>query len=343
MMLFCSRAAGTYSNPTSVEPLTSSGIKLVICDMAGTTVEEHGAVYRVLRETMNKHGLRGSTKSGPITEDDMHEWHGAAKGEVIRHFLNHSFERSSFVESRPDIAVKDIDDSFEGNIKETYAEPGAVDFICPTLPDWLGKCRSSGIKVALNTGYPSDIQQALLTGLGLDALIDHYISAYETPAGRPAPFMIHRLMEMANICDVRQVAKVGDTVNDILEGRNAGCGLVVGVLSGADSAQALWDAGADIVVQDVTELPVIASPVHQELEAMMMRHAAELEALRQSLDHVKTDANLKRAKADDPISVRVAKSHMHIRELRSGKTSIPISARVADSHTHIQQLRSQLQ
>ena len=54
MMLFCSRAAGTYSNPTSVEPLTSSGIKLVICDMAGTTVEENGLVYRVLRESMVK-------------------------------------------------------------------------------------------------------------------------------------------------------------------------------------------------------------------------------------------------------------------------------------------------
>ena len=51
-----------------------------------------------------------------------------------------------------------------------------------------------------------------------------------------------------------QVAKFGDTVNDIKEGRNAGCGLVVGVLSGADSALDLYDAGADIVVPDVTHI-----------------------------------------------------------------------------------------
>ena len=42
---------------------------------------------------------------------------------------------------------------------------------------------------------------------------------------------VHRLMEQAGVADVSAVAKFGDTVNDVKEGRNAGCGLVVGVLS----------------------------------------------------------------------------------------------------------------
>ena len=87
---------------------------------------------------------------------------------MIRHFLTNSFERSSFVESCPDIEVGDIDSSFEGNIKDLYAQSGAVDFICPDLPRWIGECRANGIQVALNTGYPADIQQALHV-LGLRA------------------------------------------------------------------------------------------------------------------------------------------------------------------------------
>merc|ERR1719379_1450974 len=70
--------------------------------------------------------------------------------------------------------------------------------------------------------------------------------------------MIHRLMEQLRIEDVRRVAKVGDSVRDIEEGVNAGCGLVVGVLSGADKADALFKAGAHIVADCITDLPIPA-------------------------------------------------------------------------------------
>ena len=41
------------------------------------------------------------------------------------------------------------------------------------------------------------------------------------------------LMEECDIPSVSNVAKIGDTTNDMREGKNAGCGLLVGVLSGA--------------------------------------------------------------------------------------------------------------
>ncbi len=60
--------------------------------------------------------------------------------------------------------------------------------------------------------------------------------------------MIHELMRRFRVMDVRKVAKVGDTARDMEEGIFAGCGLVVGVLSGADSLDALVKAGAHIVL-----------------------------------------------------------------------------------------------
>ena len=55
------------------------GYELMVCDMAGTTVEEGGMVYETLREVMIADGLT-------VTEDDMHAWHGAKKEAVLEHF-----------------------------------------------------------------------------------------------------------------------------------------------------------------------------------------------------------------------------------------------------------------
>ena len=49
------------------------------------------------------------------------------------------------------------------------------------------------------------------------------------------------------------MAKVGDTVNDMKEGINAGCKLNIGVLSGADSITDLSEY-TDIILDKITDL-----------------------------------------------------------------------------------------
>ena len=87
-------------------------------------------------------------------------------------------------------------------------------------------------------------------------MVDGWVSAQDVPAGRPSPFMVHRLMEKLGVEDVRRVAKAGDTERDMGEAKNAGCGQAIAVLSGADSEAALRAAGADVVVGNVTQLPL---------------------------------------------------------------------------------------
>ena len=85
--------------------------------------------------------------------------------------------------------------------------------------------------------------------------IDDFISSEDVKMGRPAPYMIHRLMERHHIMNVKYVAKVGDTRDDILEGKNAGCGINIGVLSGAGKAADLL--GADLLVHKITNIDMI--------------------------------------------------------------------------------------
>ena len=117
------------------------------------------------------------------------------------------------------------------------------------------KLRRKDIKIALNTGYSKDIQENLIRKFNLNDCIDDYISSQDVIKGRPKPFMIHELMKRNNIESSRNVVKVGDTKNDILEGIYSKCGLTVGVLSGNSSRYDLL--GADIIVNKIIDLDLL--------------------------------------------------------------------------------------
>jgi phosphonatase-like hydrolase len=209
--------------------------------MAGTTVNEGGIIYVALRESMNKYGLK-------VSEDEMHPWHGAQKSAVMEWFINDRGMQGK-------VSVETLDDELISALEAAYFSADAkIDLISPNLPAYFDKLRMNGMQVALNTGYPDKIQNRILDELGMKGMVDGYTNAYAVSAGRPMPYMVFQLMERLGVSNVKHVAKAGDTVADIGEGRNAGCGLNIGVTSGADSAEQL--SGADIVVPDITCVPL---------------------------------------------------------------------------------------
>lgn len=225
---------------------TLKNIDLLVSDMAGTVVDEGGIVYKTLQRVMVEDGL-------DVPDDAMHPWHGAKKEAVIEHFAIKQGTKPEDLEAR----IVKLSDNFLLAIEDSYfSENSSVRFIDPQLPAWIGNLRAAGVKVAFDTGYPARIQQGLIKKLGFDSMVDGYISAYQVKEGRPYPYMIHHLMEQLGIENVRRVAKVGDSVRDIEEGHNAGCGLVIGVTSGADSAEDLLAAGADVICDVITNIPV---------------------------------------------------------------------------------------
>merc|ERR1711957_555587 len=178
---------------------------------------------------------------------------GAKKEAVIEHFAR----QSGMPEAELEANILKIADTFMNSIDEAYFdEASTIGPIDVGLFGYFRQLQDGGMKIGLDTGYPKHIQEGLVKRLGFDKVVDGYVSSYEVAEGRPYPFMIYRLMEELRIEDVRRVAKVGDSVRDIEEGLNAGCGLVVGVLSGADSAEDLMAAGAHVIARCVTDLPV---------------------------------------------------------------------------------------
>jgi phosphoglycolate phosphatase-like HAD superfamily hydrolase len=91
--------------------------------------------------------------------------------------------------------------------------------------------------VALDTGFSRDILDVLLDRLGWrqDETFDVTVASDEVEHGRPHPDLIQRAMERLGVREPAVVAKIGDTPSDMLQGRAARCGLVVGVTYGTHS------------------------------------------------------------------------------------------------------------
>ena len=212
--------------------------RLLISDMAGTTIQEKGIVYNSLFNTIK-------LIKSDLTKNDIAKFTGHNKIDVIKHFVNKQKMDS------PNVVIRNLNSEFNYYLKKEYMNNPSVQLISPNLPVFFNMLRYNGIKIALNTGYNIDIQNLLVDKLNMINFIDDYISSDEVTKGRPSPYMIHELMERNGVTDINEVVKVGDTVADIREGKNAGCD-TVGVLSGSDSLSMLRKEKPNFVVNNIT-------------------------------------------------------------------------------------------
>lgn len=221
-----------------------STIELIVFDMAGTTVSEGGAVYQCLRDTLAANGLELSAKS-------IDEVKGMDKYEALRILIEKSAMREQLL---PGLDV--IHEDFVERMIEIYRRDPSVGEI-PGASDTFRRLRQAGVKVALNTGFSRDIAQTLIDRLNWerDDLIDASVTSDEVDRGRPSPDMIRLLMMKLGVMDARRIAKVGDTPADLLEGRNAECGLVIGVTKGSCAREQLERFPHDHLIGSVAELP----------------------------------------------------------------------------------------
>jgi phosphoglycolate phosphatase-like HAD superfamily hydrolase len=66
--------------------------------------------------------------------------------------------------------------------------------------------------------------------------------------------MIQLAMEVFDLSNATEVVKVGDSIIDIEEGKNAGCKLSVGITTGAHTREQLKTANPDYIIDDLLEL-----------------------------------------------------------------------------------------
>jgi phosphonatase-like hydrolase len=227
-------------------------IELVVFDMAGTTVYDGDAVNASFRAALAARGI----EANPALVNQVM---GLPKPEAIRILLEQ--DRQQRGASPTPAQIHAIHEDFTKRMRNYYAADPAVREI-PGAAAVFAALRRAGIKVALNTGFFRPIADVLLTRLGwcAPAVIDADVTSDEVPRGRPHPDMIRHLMTRLGIADARRVAKVGDTKADLEEGTNAGCALVIGVITGSFTREQLQACPHTHIVESVVDVPALLLP-----------------------------------------------------------------------------------
>lgn len=208
--------------------------KMYIFDMAGTTVNENGLVYKTLKNVIKDGGFF-------VDDNEFHKFHGKKKFDVIN---SHT---------KDDIHSMQLFHKFEKELKEEYFDNDQVE-VMPYTFETFDKIKNNGDLVCLNTSYPRDIATRLIYKLNLNDGIDDYVCSDDVPRGRPYPYMINYLADKYNIKNCFDVTKVGDTVIDIQEGKNAGTGEQIAVLTGADNRETLEKAQPTRIIETLKDL-----------------------------------------------------------------------------------------
>lgn len=201
-------------------------VKLVVFDLAGTTVKDNNDVGKAFQAALSKYGyVVPLNKINPIM--------GYEKNEAIAKILYaHEPETSKITEG----LVTGIHQEFVTEMIRHYQHADGVSAL-PEVEDTFAALQQMGIQVGLNTGFSREIAEAIVHRLQWreKGLVDHLVGSDEVQRGRPFPYMIQKMMLEDGIEDGNEVVKVGDTEVDVREGQQAGCRYVIGITTGAFS------------------------------------------------------------------------------------------------------------
>jgi len=217
-------------------------IKMIVSDIAGTTIVDTDYVAVAFIEAFLNEGI-------DLTVEEIKPLMGFKKTEAIAMVLE-----SKGVQVNA-IMINRIHDNFQMNMVKFYSTSLEVEAL-PGVETFFQLCKERDIVVTLNSGFPKVIVDVILDRMGWleSGLVSSVIASDEVEHGRPSAEMIEVLMKRHGITDTAEILKVGDTMVDVQEGKNAKCGMVVAVTTGAYKREDLQKFEPDYIIDHFGEL-----------------------------------------------------------------------------------------
>lgn len=224
-------------------PAATAKLKLIVFDVGGTIIQDHGDVPEALESAFAKRGIT-------ITAEEIAAVRGASKREVVRRFAT---ERSKAKGAELDKLIAAVYADFTAKAIEAYNDVPPI----AGAEDAFRSLRTSGYTLATSTGFGREISNSIFRRLNWEQYFIARITSDDVQQGRPAPYMIFHAMEAARVASVPEVLVIGDTPLDLQAGTNAGVRGVVGVLSGASKREKLDPEPHTDIIASVAELPAL--------------------------------------------------------------------------------------
>lgn len=258
----------------------SQTIRLIVFDWAGTTVDFGSrAPAAAFQGVFARHGVE-------VTEAEARAPMGLNKREHLVTMLSSPAVASRWEQvhgrawSEADVDI--MYDEFVPLQLEAIEEHAEL---VPGLLEVVRQLRARNLRIGGTTGYFHAAAQTVAARAAAAGFApDANVCSDDVPRGRPAPWMIYRIMEQLEIWPPAAVIKVGDTIADIEAGLAAGC-WSVGVCDSsslmglseaeynalpederwtrlAQTADLFREAGAHAVLCSLSELPVLVDELN---------------------------------------------------------------------------------
>lgn len=260
-------------------------VKAVIFDWSGTIIDFGSlAPVKVFLELFATHGVA-------LAEAEVRAPMGMLKRDHIRALLEMERVAALWQDVHGAPANEQTIDALNAELEQRMPQVAARHVTpLPGAIEALQHLRDRSIRIGSTTGYTRETMNAVQpaareVGIEVEAL--YTSSSSDVPAGRPSPWMIYRNCIDLDVYPPSAVVKVGDTLQDIYEGKNAGA-WTVGVVIGSsllglsaeafarldegergrrlsEVREAFFQAGAHYAIDSLDELDTSITAIEQHL------------------------------------------------------------------------------
>jgi len=185
----------------------------------------------------------------------------------------------------------DIERIYQNLVPAMTQAAAKASSLIPGAAQTASALRALGVRIGSGTGYTRAMMAEILANAAAGGYAPEVVvCAGETPSGRPAPLMTWKALIELDAWPARACIKVDDAPVGIEEGRLAGCWTVGLSASGngvgldrdsflalspderrarlAVAEAALKGAGADFVIEDVSQLMPVVHDIAQRIAAL---------------------------------------------------------------------------
>jgi phosphoglycolate phosphatase len=214
-------------------------IKLIAFDLDGTLLDSVPDLAVAADQAVRAMGFPG------VTELQVRDYVGNGADVLIARSLSQSLtidpSLSDEVRSKARVLFDDFYEQTGHKLSHLYAN----------VKETLAQLHRAGFTLALVTNKPSKFVPHVLTQHGIDGYFSDVIGGDTFPNKKPDPMALNWLLDKHQL-SASEMLMVGDSKNDILAAKNAGCasfGLTYGYNHGEPIAVSEPDVVADNIAQ----------------------------------------------------------------------------------------------
>ncbi len=215
-------------------------IKLIAFDLDGTLLDSVPDLALAADQAVQALGFPG------VTELEVRDYVGNGADVLI----GRSLSRNLVVD--PDLS-KDVHAKARELFDDFYEKTGhKLSHLYANVKETLVALHEAGFTLAIITNKPSKFVPHILLQHGIENYFSDVIGGDTFPNKKPDPMALNWLLDKHKV-DASQMLMVGDSKNDILAARNAGC-VSFGLTYGYNHGEPISNAKPDFVADDIAQL-----------------------------------------------------------------------------------------